>query len=1306
MKKQTPALCSSKRSQRALYSAAIMAAICLAYPALASGPIGFNFTTGASDTLGASEQAGAPNYVQANWNNGGASGTGVAAVDSTGNATGVNVSWHANDAWGNGTSTATPDGKLMHGYLDSTSDPNNDSSPYQFSANANSPDVYVQGLSPWMTTQGAVACDVVVYFNGDTAGRIGEYWIQQAAGTDASGLPNALGPDLTSHVFANADANFSNGTYVQVPLTAVDNSTAVVGNYIVFPGVTGDSFIIRTAEHSFRALINGFQIVPRSTFEPPTIVLAPQNQTKYAGGTATFTVGASGSNLKYQWLKSGASIANATNSSLTVSNLTTANNGTQYSVAVSNSGNSATSDPATLTVTAAPAASSFAGTVLADKALDYWRFNDLSSVVVDYIGSRNGTAGPTTGSDYGTLGLSPDNSFLGFESGNSAWQFIGLSDSSVCVQGGLGVITNAMTFVTWVYPNSPSGQQANWTGLLLTAGGNNGSGITYTDNKNELGYQWDNYYQFHSGLVVPEQQWSMVAMVVTPNDVTLYLANPTSGLLSAIDTRSNAPCVFNNDFWIGTDPTFAASRGFYGAIDELAVFKQSLTKEQILGLYSAGRIAGTLPPTISQQPFSEKVYAGGTVKLKVVAAASGPLTYQWKKAGSSLVDAGNISGSQSATLVISNVSSVDAATYSVDVKSAAGTTPSDTVTVSLVSPTGAAYEAAVLAAQPYAYWRFNEIGDTNAYDFVGGFTGTYGVSAGLGAAGPVSPDFPGFESVNNALQPYQSVPNSYMTVRGLNLNTNAMTFVGWIFSNGGNDPATGFIFCREGDTQSGLCYRDSTLSYTWAGNWDWHSSLNIPDSQWVFVALVVSPNQGTVFMGTNGVLLQSIRTMSHASQSFSGLTSIGADNLGANRVFNGLIDEVSIFNRSLSNEEIAQLYKQAIGTPVAPTITMLTSTNVGGWPGVSATFAVSAVGSGPLSYQWYNGATALVDGANVSGATTASLTITNATAANAGDYTLVVTGAAGQVTSDVCTLQVGVPPARPYDAVVRAANPVSYWRLNETSGTVAYDSVGTNNATYGTAVQLGATGQPGQGLFGFGTDTTAAQFTRATAQSWVTVPPLNLNSDTVTIMAWVYPTLRPDNWSGIFISQGASRAGLTFRDNTPDNTLGFMWNNGSFWYSGTSLNIPVGQWSLVSLSVDPASATLNVINSSGTQTWADNTDTMNPEPFSGTTLIGCDNGDTGRIFNGLINNVAVFNRTLSNDEVQGFYSAGATPQLSGVITLKIQNNANGLQLTWPRGVLYEADEVGGAWTAVPSAVSPYNITPTGTNKFYRVVSDQ
>ncbi|HEU5077958.1 MAG TPA: S8 family serine peptidase [Opitutaceae bacterium] len=83
----------------------------------------------------------------------------------------------------------------------------------------------------------------------------------------------------------------------------------------------------------------------------------------------------------------------------------------------------------------------------------------------------------------------------------------------------------------------------------------------------------------------------------------------------------------------------------------------------------------------------------------------------------------------------------------------------------------------------------------------------------------------------------------------------------------------------------------------------------------------------------------------------------------------------------------------------APSITTQPSATVVAIGG-SATLSVSAQGQDPLTYQWY------LNGAAIPGATQSSYTITNASDANAGNYTVVVTNALGSITSGVATVTV------------------------------------------------------------------------------------------------------------------------------------------------------------------------------------------------------------------------------------------------------------------------------------------------------------
>ena len=79
--------------------------------------------------------------------------------------------------------------------------------------------------------------------------------------------------------------------------------------------------------------------------------------------------------------------------------------------------------------------------------------------------------------------------------------------------------------------------------------------------------------------------------------------------------------------------------------------------------------------------------------------------------------------------------------------------------------------------------------------------------------------------------------------------------------------------------------------------------------------------------------------------------------------------------------------------------------------GTTATFTVTATGAG-LGYQWMKGGATLSDGGNVSGATTATLTLTSVSVTDPAGYSVVITNASGTVASAVANLTVISPPLR------------------------------------------------------------------------------------------------------------------------------------------------------------------------------------------------------------------------------------------------------------------------------------------------------
>jgi Pectinesterase/MBG domain/Immunoglobulin domain len=91
---------------------------------------------------------------------------------------------------------------------------------------------------------------------------------------------------------------------------------------------------------------------------PPSIGAQPVNTTAPLGTSAGLNVFATGDNLFYQWFKNGALIPGANSAALNFTNAQTSDSGT-YTVVVSNSSGSITSDPAKLLVVSTMAATGF-----------------------------------------------------------------------------------------------------------------------------------------------------------------------------------------------------------------------------------------------------------------------------------------------------------------------------------------------------------------------------------------------------------------------------------------------------------------------------------------------------------------------------------------------------------------------------------------------------------------------------------------------------------------------------------------------------------------------------------------------------------------------------------------------------------------------------------------------------------------------------------------------------------------------------------------------------------------------------------
>lgn len=250
--------------------------------------------------------------------------------------------------------------------------------------------------------------------------------------------------------------------------------------------------------------------------------------------------------------------------------------------------------------------------------------------------------------------------------------------------------------------------------------------------------------------------------------------------------------------------------------------------------------------------------------------------------------------------------------------------------------TSANYPAQVQADGAVEYLRLDDDGlapQTNAAEnqgilgeaWTGKFVGAGSVLgdplAALGSPGPFPPAFPGFEGGNTAL----SLTNGWVTSLPLPLSDH-VTAVCWL--NRAEVSTTGDLswpawlggggLHLDGGTESNP---DAELRYHWNGlQWDWGSGLKVPANVWTWVALVVEPDQATIYMSDSDGLQSAAHTeVMHAPMIVSSPPGFGGNQPDrSDRNYIGLIDEVAVFDRSLTKDEIQSLYASALSAVLDP----------------------------------------------------------------------------------------------------------------------------------------------------------------------------------------------------------------------------------------------------------------------------------------------------------------------------------------------------------------------------------------------------
>lgn len=152
--------------------------------------------------------------------------------------------------------------------------------------------------------------------------------------------------------------------------------------------------------------------------------------------------------------------------------------------------------------------------------------------------------------------------------------------------------TNHFTITAWI---KLDGIQPEYSSIVMND--DNGAGFNFKSG-NEMGYHWPGgQWWWNSGLVVDTNVWSYVAMVVTPDSMTLYL----NGISSTHNISLNPNDI--GSMKIGSYHGWS-SRNMKGEIDEVTIWNRALSQNEIRELRHITRTTALTSDMVAYYQFN------------------------------------------------------------------------------------------------------------------------------------------------------------------------------------------------------------------------------------------------------------------------------------------------------------------------------------------------------------------------------------------------------------------------------------------------------------------------------------------------------------------------------------------------------------------------------------------------------------------------------------------------------------------------------------------------------------------------------
>lgn len=490
------------------------------------------------------------------------------------------------------------------------------------------------------------------------------------------------------------------GATLPVTLSPGD-STAFTATFT--PSTAGDTS--GTVSFLSPQLRQGYGVGWHGTGKPvaPIIRVPPASQSVLAGQVATFAVTASGTApLSYQWIKNGIAISGANSSSYITPNTTSADNGAQFDVVVSNSVGTITSSTAILTVSSAPVPPSITSqpanqTTLAGQTATF-SVNASGTAPLSYQWQKNGSAiGGATSVSYTTPATT--------SSDNGAQFAVVVSNSAGTVVSNAATLTVNPAATAPSITTQPLSQTivAGQTGTFsVTASGT--APLSYQWQKNGVAITGASSSTYTTAAVVSSDNGAQFTVVVsnsagtaTSNAAILTVttppaitSQPTSQTVSvgqtatfSVTATGTAPLTYQwrkNGANIASATASTYTTPATVSADTGAQFTVIVNNAAGAVTSNVATLTVNVPPSITSQPTSQSITAGQTATFSVSASGTNPITYQWKKNGTA------ISGATSASYTTPAETTADnGAQFTLVITNVAGSVTSNPATLTVSS---------------------------------------------------------------------------------------------------------------------------------------------------------------------------------------------------------------------------------------------------------------------------------------------------------------------------------------------------------------------------------------------------------------------------------------------------------------------------------------------------------------------------------------------------------------------------------------------------------------------------------------------